>query len=70
MHTPDRPLTVPEAAALLGVSERFIRHLVAERRIPYIKLGRLLRFDPEDLAAFIEAGRVEPRDASRKGRAA
>jgi excisionase family DNA binding protein len=57
-----RPLSVPEAAERLGVSPRFIRRLVAERRIPYLKLGRHVRFDPADLDAFLIAGRVEPED--------
>ena len=30
----------------LGVEVRHVRRLVAERRIPFIKRGHLLRFDP------------------------
>lgn len=56
-----RPLSVPEAAERLGVSPRFVRRLVAERRIPYLKLGRHVRFDPADLDAFLAAGRIEPQ---------
>lgn len=56
-----RPLSVPEAAERLGVTPRFVRRLVAERRIPYLKLGRHVRFDPADLDAFLAAGRVEPQ---------
>jgi hypothetical protein len=36
-----------------------MRRLVSERRIPYFKVGRLLRFSPADLDAFIEGCRVE-----------
>jgi excisionase family DNA binding protein len=32
-------------AARLGMKPRDFRRLVAERRIPFIKLGHLLRFD-------------------------
>ena len=33
----------------LDVSVRHVRRLVAERRIPYVKWGNLLRFDPRGL---------------------
>jgi len=32
---------------------------VAERRIPYIKLGHLLRFDPDEITAWLDSQRVE-----------
>jgi excisionase family DNA binding protein len=53
------PLTLAEAAAYLNVTERYVRRLVAERRVAYHKVGRLLRFSPADLDALFEAGRVE-----------
>ncbi len=54
------PLTLAEAAAYLNVSERFMRRLVAERRIAFHKVGHFVRFRAADLEAFLEAGRVEP----------
>ena len=50
-------LTVPEAAARLGTSVRFIRRLRAERRITFIKLGKHLRIDSDELDSYINAGR-------------
>jgi excisionase family DNA binding protein len=50
-------LTLPEVATLLGVGERHVRRLVFERRIPYIKWGRLLRFDPADIRVWIDGAR-------------
>lgn len=50
-------LRLPEVATLLGVNERHVRRLVFERRIPYIKWGRLIRFDPTDLRAWIDGAR-------------
>jgi excisionase family DNA binding protein len=55
----DRLLTLAEAAERLGTSVRFIRRLIAERRIAFVKVGRHVRIDPADLEAFIAAGRVE-----------
>ena len=57
----ERLLTVDEAAERLGTSVRFIRRLIAERRIPYTKLGRHVRIAAGDLDAFVASGRVESR---------
>jgi excisionase family DNA binding protein len=55
----DRLLTVEEAAERLSTSTRFVRRLVAERRIAYVKVGRHVRLDPGEVEAFIVASRVE-----------
>ena len=55
----DTLLTVDQAAERLGTSVRFVRRLIAERRIAYVKLGRHVRITAEDLEAFIVVGRVE-----------
>ena len=60
MHDWKTPLTLREAAAYLNVTERYMRRLVAERRIAYHKVGRLLRFRVADLEELLQAGRVEP----------
>jgi excisionase family DNA binding protein len=52
-------LSVPEVACRLGTSERFVRRLIAQRRIRYHKLGRHVRIAAGDLDAFIAAGKVE-----------
>ena len=54
----DRLLTVGEAAERLGTSTRFVRRLVFERRIAFVKVGRHVRITSADLEAFIAAGRV------------
>jgi excisionase family DNA binding protein len=57
----ERLLTVDEAAERLGTSARFIRRLIAERRIAYTKLGRHVRIAARDLDAYVASGRVEAR---------
>jgi excisionase family DNA binding protein len=52
-------LDINQAAALLGVTDRFMRRLVDERRIPFHKIGKYVRFDTADLDHFIAEGRVE-----------
>jgi excisionase family DNA binding protein len=54
----DTLLSVEQAAERLGTSVRFVRRLVFERRIPYVKVGRHVRIPARDLDAFIRAGRV------------
>ena len=50
-------LTIEQIAEHLGVTVRHVRRLVAERRIPYLKWGHLLRFDPADIAEWLETSR-------------
>ena len=55
----DKLLTMEEAAERLGTTPRHVRRLVFERRIAYRKLGRYVRFHPDDLEEYISANRVE-----------
>jgi len=50
---------VPRCAERLGTSERHIRHLVARRKIPFLRVGRLIRFDPEKVDAWLESNTVD-----------
>jgi excisionase family DNA binding protein len=53
-------LTVEEAAEYLNTGVRFVRRLIAERRVAFHKAGSHVRFAVADLEAFMQAGRVEP----------
>src|SRR5712692_9800639 len=61
-------LTVEAAAERLSTSPRFIRRLIAERRIEFVKIGRHVRISESALADFIDAGRVEPLTANHNQR--
>ena len=54
-------LDIAALAERLGVTERFVRRLVDERRIPFLKIGRFIRFDPADVTAWIDEQRVDQR---------
>lgn len=56
----DDLLTGVEVASRLRVTPRFVRRLVAERRIAYVKVGRKVLFERAAVAAYIEANRVVP----------
>ena len=55
-----RLLDLDGIAEHLGVSTRHVRRLVAERRIPFLKWGHLLRFDPSEIATWLDGCRVRP----------
>ncbi len=50
----------PEASRLTGLSENTIRRYVSQRRIPFIKVCKLVFFDPKRLRLWIEEKRIEP----------
>jgi excisionase family DNA binding protein len=67
----DRLLTLAEVAERLNTTPRHVRRLVFERRIAYRKLGRYVRFHPDDVAEYVAAHRVEAaRPAAARFRAA
>jgi excisionase family DNA binding protein len=61
--TPSLQLQFPELidittlANLLGVRERYIRRMIQERRVPIVKVGRLVRFDLAQIREWIEEQR-------------
>ena len=58
-HSPsDALLTIAQAGEYLGTGARFIRRLITERRISYVKVGKYVRLERSTLDAFVDAGRV------------
>ena len=45
---------------ILRATPRFVRRLVAERRITYVKVGRKVLFERVAVATYITAHRVTP----------
>jgi excisionase family DNA binding protein len=62
--------TVNETAERLNTTPRFVRRLISERRIPFVRVGRHIRIAEEDVEAFIAAGRVEIVRRGFRGRVA
>ena len=60
-------LTVAESAVYLNTSVRFVRRLIAERRIAFHHpSAQHVRIALDDLEAFMQAGRVEPMTEARR----
>jgi excisionase family DNA binding protein len=72
--SPRRPRRVPrpplldidELGVWLGVEAGFVRRLIAQRRIPFVKIGKFVRFDPEEITAWIDGQRVRVEAPSRR----
>ncbi len=62
---PGKYVATPAAASYLGITDRMVRKLVAEHRIPFHRIGRLVRFSIDDLDAFAASGRVDATGALR-----
>jgi excisionase family DNA binding protein len=60
----DELLTAAEAAKRLGTfetsREAFPRWLIAQRRIRFVRVGRLVRIPESAIDEFIEQGTVQP----------
>ncbi|HLX88498.1 MAG TPA: helix-turn-helix domain-containing protein [Acidimicrobiales bacterium] len=57
-------------AKALGVTERHVRRLVDERRIPFVKVGYFIRFEPEEVARWVKEHRVDGSGRLRSRRLA
>jgi excisionase family DNA binding protein len=58
---------IATVADYLGVNVRYVRRLVADREIPYIKWRHLLRFDLAVIARWVDQSRHgEERPADRR----
>jgi len=57
-------ITVDEAARYLSIGRPTLYHWVSDRKVPFVKMGRLVRFRRRDLDRFIAEnlhGRKEKR---------
>jgi excisionase family DNA binding protein len=52
-----RLVDIRTVADHLGVNVRYVRRLVADREIPFIKWRHLLRFDLEVIARWVDQNR-------------
>ncbi len=51
-------MTMDQLAERLGVTHRHVRRLVDERRVPFLRVGRFIRFDPTEIADWLNRSRV------------
>ncbi len=58
---PDILWTYKDLARFLRVSEDKVRHDVMDRKIPFIKIGRSVRFHKNQIAEFLKIKLDEPK---------
>ena len=56
--TPPQKLRVADVTNEYGLTERHVRQLVANREIPFYKVGRVLLFDRAELDAWFAEQKV------------
>jgi excisionase family DNA binding protein len=61
-------LDVEELAQWLGVEQGFVRRLIAERRVPFVKIGKFVRFDPDEIRAWVDGRSVQVQAPSSRQR--
>ena len=61
MSTTKRLLTVDETAAYLGISKLTVYDWISQKKIEYVKIGRLVKFDQRVLDKWIDQHTVKPR---------
>jgi len=57
-----RLLNVKEAAQYLGLAEDTVYRKARMRELPYVKVGRALRFDVKALESYIDRNTIETLD--------
>jgi len=56
----NRPLMdIGDLAASLKVKESYIRRLIHERRIPFHKIGKFIRFNPDEIDTWVQNQHVD-----------
>ena len=58
-----RLLDIKEVAHYTGLSVHTLYTMVSQRRIPYVKMGRLTKFDREEIDKWIASHAVKVRHA-------
>lgn len=60
-------LTPEEVAVITGLSRETLAQWRSQKRgIPYLKIGRAVRYDPTDVQAYLEGCRVSVSDLQER----
>lgn len=54
--TSEKPIKIEDAIEITGYKKGYIYELVFRNAIPYIKIGRSIRFDPLELDTWMRSG--------------
>ena len=55
----DKLLDIQEVSQLIGISISTLYKMTSQRRIPFVKIGRLIKFDRKKILEWIEQNSVQ-----------
>jgi excisionase family DNA binding protein len=67
VKVPQRLVGINDIAQYVGLSKHTVYTMVSQRRIPFVKVGRLTRFDMRSIDGWIRQHSVHPRRTTRNG---
>ena len=62
LNTNKKFFRIPELADMLGLSVSTIRGLVSQRKVPFMKLGGSILFNPDEVINYILSKRIKTAD--------
>jgi len=60
-----RLFSIPEVARFLGIAETTLYTMVSQHRVPFVKVGRRVLFDPVELDKWIKHNTKMPMPEKR-----
>ena len=57
-----RLLNITELSQMIGIKTDTLYHWVSQKRVPYVKIGRLTKFDIEIIDRWIKRATVAAKD--------
>ena len=61
----EKYLTIEEVCDILQVKKHYIYALTSQKRIPFIKIGRFLRFRREEIDEWLKGNARKPEDIDK-----
>jgi DNA binding domain, excisionase family len=60
METEQRYFSPQELSQYLGIAIQTVYEWTSQKKVPYIKLGRLVKFDQREIDNWMKTQRIEP----------
>jgi len=57
---PQNLIGIETVSKQLGISVNTVYAWICQKRIPYVKIGRLVKFDQRDIDAWVESRKIKP----------
>ena len=61
----EKYLTIDELCSILQVKRHYIYAMTSQGKIPFLKLGRFLRFDKDEIEQWLKHNARKPEDIEK-----